>query len=201
MDREPLKTPTESLPSRPSGLSKQRRQIRQLTYLALLFALCLLLSWLEGLLPPPPTPFPLRYGLANIVVMFALLFLRPRAALLLSFLKSGFALLSRGLLAGLLSFTGSLCSLLLLLLLLALFRQKISYFLLSCLAALAHSMAQFFLLYFFYISGSFWVMYPYLVLSSLLTGCLTAFLLQLLFPFLMRAKSWAGLADQASLIS
>ena len=56
-------------------MDRRREQTRRVALLGMLFALAMVLSWLEGLVTPllglPPGVKP---GLANIVVMYALLF-------------------------------------------------------------------------------------------------------------------------------
>ena len=84
----------------------------------MLFALAIVFSVVESLLTPvlglPPG---VKLGLANVVVMYAVLFISRREALLLVLLKAFFALLTRGPTAGFLSFSGSMMSFLLLVLL------------------------------------------------------------------------------------
>ena len=70
----------------------------------MLFALAIALSYLESLVSPLLGLMPaIKLGLSNIVVMYALLFLRTRTALLLVVLKALFAFLTRGATAGFLS--------------------------------------------------------------------------------------------------
>ena len=78
-----------------------------------LFALAMVLSFAESSIAPLLGLAPgMKLGLANVVVMYALLFLGGRAALALVLLKAGFGLLTRGAVAGLLSLAGGLLSLL-----------------------------------------------------------------------------------------
>lgn len=123
-------------------MRSEQIKLRHLTRLALLFALCLVFAYLERLLPPPPLPVPVRYGLANIVVMVALFLQGPRAALALVLLKALAQVFMASPLAGLLSLVGGLCSWLLMTLLLRLGSRRPSLFLTSAAGALAHSFAQ-----------------------------------------------------------
>ena len=67
----------------------------------LLAALALALSFLEGLLPPLPfLPPGAKLGLSNIVTMYAAGTLGLPYAVFLALLKGGFALLTRGAVAG-----------------------------------------------------------------------------------------------------
>ena len=108
----------------------------------LLFALAITLSWLESGIAPLLGLMPaMKLGLANMVVMYALLFLPLRAAWALVFLKALFALLTRGATAGFLSLCGGVLSLLVLLGLLCVPFQVSGY--MFCVSgALAHNLGQ-----------------------------------------------------------
>ena len=84
--------------------------------MGLLLAMALALSILEGFLPPLPSPVPIRYGLSNIAVMATLLFLGRREAFVVAVLKSLFVLMTRGLIAGLVSLSGTVLSVLVMML-------------------------------------------------------------------------------------
>lgn len=166
----------------------RRARTRRLTQIALLVTLALVLSWFESLLPPPPVPVPIRYGLSNLAVMTALLYFPFTAAFLVLCSKALFALVLRGLVAGLLSFAGGLLSLLGMALLLSVFRRRVSYLLLSVWGALLHNLGQFLVILLFYVGASFQVVYPFLLIMGLLTGGLTALLLRLLLVALRRGN-------------
>lgn len=90
---------------------KEKGAARRAALLGVLFALAAVLSLFEGALAPalglPPGVKP---GLANTVVMFALLFLGLPQAACLAVLKALLALLARGAVAGALSLCGGLFS-------------------------------------------------------------------------------------------
>lgn len=80
---------------------------RETAWTGMLFALAIALSWLESMVSPLLGLMPaIKLGLSNIVVMYALLFLRTRTAVLLVVLKALFAFLTRGVTAGFLSLCG-----------------------------------------------------------------------------------------------
>ena len=80
---------------------------KEVALLGVLFALAMALSFMESALTPLLGLLPaMKLGLSNVVVMFALLFLPRRQALLLAILKAVFALLTRGVTAGFLSLCG-----------------------------------------------------------------------------------------------
>ncbi len=168
------------------------RKSTEVALMGLLFALVLALSFLENmissvlLLPPGVKP-----GLANIVVMFCLLCKTKRQALVLVILKSGFALLTRGVLAAALSAFGGFASLLVMILLLK-FMGGSSVLALSVAGAIMHNFSQ--LLLFSILLGGrhVWVYAPILLLAGLAAGVLTTGLLRALLPPLQRL----GLADK-----
>ncbi|MDO5738405.1 MAG: Gx transporter family protein [Eubacteriales bacterium] len=107
---------------------------------AILFALTLVFSTLEQFLPPPPLPLPLRWGVANIVVLYAMLRVGPLMSLSLTILKAGFALLVRGVVAAGLSLGGGLMAFCFAFLLVSLFKPSLAF--LSIMAAMGHQLGQ-----------------------------------------------------------
>lgn len=118
------------------------RKAREAALTGMLFALAIALSFLESAVTPLLGLMPaMKLGLANIVVMYALLFLGTRIAALLVILKALFALLTRGVTAGFLSLCGASLSLLVLWGLLHL-PFTVSGYLFSVCGALAHNLGQ-----------------------------------------------------------
>lgn len=154
---------------------------RRTALLGLLGALALALSFLEGLLPPlPMTPPGFKLGLSNLVCMFAAGSLGLPAALFLALLKGAFALLTRGVSAGLLSCSGAVLSTLVCF---PLLRRKISLRWVGICGALGHNTAQLLCAWALTSKAVLWYA-PMLCLLSLLSGLLTGTLLQLLTPLL-----------------
>lgn len=115
---------------------------RRVAGTGMLFALAIALSWLESCVTPLLGLMPaLKLGLANIVVMYALLFLGTRSAAALVVLKALFALLTRGVTAGALSACGGALSLLVLWALLHAPFPVSGYLYCVC-GALAHNLGQ-----------------------------------------------------------
>ena len=106
------------------------QKAREAAWTGMLFALAIALSYLESAI---------KLGLSNIVVMYALLFLRTRTALLLVVLKALFAFLTRGATAGFLSLCGGALSLAVMLVLLQL---PVSGYIFCAGSALAHNLGQ-----------------------------------------------------------
>lgn len=158
---------------------------RRVALTGMLFALAIALSFLESLLTPllalPPG---IKLGLANIVVMYALVFLSWKPALLLVVLKAGFSLLIRGGMAGLLSLSGGLVSLLLMALLL-LPTKRISLLVISIAGAVSHNLAQ--LLVVALLMGRYTLYYaPILIIAGVVVGIITSLLLRVLMPALAK---------------
>lgn len=157
---------------------------KEVALTGMLFSLALALSWLESCITPLLGLIPaLKLGLSNIVVMYALLFLRTRTALLLVALKALFAFLTRGATAGFLSGCGGLLSLLVLWALLHLPFSVSGYF--FCVSgALSHNAGQ--------LLGASWILSsamalayaPVLLVAGLAVGIVSAILTTSLFAAL-----------------
>lgn len=172
------------------GISVRNGKAKKIALLGMLFALAMVLSFVESFLTPffglPPG---VKLGLANVVVMYAVLCLGKRAALALVVLKAGFGFLTRGAMAGALSLTGGLLSLLVLIALCAM-GQKKEYFILSVSGALAHNCGQLLAIRFFFTASHYTLYYaPVLLIAGLLMGAGTALTLKAVMPALERLKS------------
>lgn len=158
--------------------------------MGLLFALMSALSFLESMLTPwlglPPG---VKIGLANIVVMYALLCLGKGSALTLTALKSLFVLLTRGVTAGALSLGGGMLAFLVMTLLHGP-KHKASLFILSASSAIAHNLGQ--LLVLKLLMRSVYTLYymPILLVSGLVMGSLTVCCLKAMVPALKKLGYW-----------
>lgn len=160
----------------------------RVAFTGLLAALALSFSFLEGLIPPIPVlPPGAKLGLSNIVVLYAAGSLGLPTALFLACLKGGFALLTRGVTAGLLSISGGVLSALVMWLLLQKTRASLS--LVGVCGALSHNAAQ--LCAAWLLTSAAVVFYlPFLVLFGVLTGLLTGLVLKLTLPPLQRIERY-----------
>lgn len=148
----------------------------------MLFALALTLSFAESMLTPLLGLAPgVKLGLANIVVMYALLFLDRRQALLLAVLKGGFALLTRGAVSACLSLCGGLLSLGVMVLLRF---AKPTRLILSASGAIAHNLGQLAAASVLLGSGLALAYAPVLLISGLVMGWLTSLSLSAVIPAL-----------------
>ena len=80
---------------------------KQVALSGMLFALAMALSFAEGALTIPGLLPGMKLGLANVVVMYALLFMGVRQALVLDVLKALFVFLVSGATGGFLSLCGN----------------------------------------------------------------------------------------------
>lgn len=152
-------------------------------FLGVMLSVVFVLSWLEfivsSLLLLPPH---IKLGLANIVIMYCVIFVSKKSALTLSILKSLFVLLTRGPIAGLLSFCGGMLSIIIIIVLIAIFKDKISFIALSVAGALAHNMGQLIAMTPIFGSLMFISYLPVMIVSGVIAGTLTGILLKVTFP-------------------
>lgn len=164
----------------------RNKKAQNIALLGVLFALAMALSFCESGIAPLLGLMPaMKLGLSNIVVMYALLFLSKKQALVLVALKALFALLTRGATAGFLSLCGgglSWCIMVLLLLV----PLPVTGYIFSVCGALAHNIGQ--------LVGAAWLLSDRMALSYapvLLTvgvgvGSVTYAVSKAVFPALQR---------------
>lgn len=159
------------------------KRLRQLTVAGMLSALALVLSFLEGLLPPLPIPGA-RLGLANVTVMFALTGVSFPCAAAVTAVKALFALF-RGGTAFLMSAAGGLAALLLMWLIQRLLRDRVGPVGLGIVGAVAHNMGQWCVAYL--LLGQAMLYYaPLLLLLAVPAGAITGLGLHIVGPYLKR---------------
>ena len=157
---------------------------RQLTLMALLFALAMVLSVLESMLPAlPMLPPGVKLGLSNIVTMYTLFVLGPSRGYAIAVLKSLFVLLvGRGPIGAALSLSGGLVSVTVMLLLSKLPPVRRDYLLLSIFGAVFHNLGQ--LCASVFVVGRIEILrlFPLLVLSGVGMGVVTGLMLRVIMP-------------------
>lgn len=154
---------------------------------ALLFAVALVLSIVENSLPTLPIAVPgIKLGLSNIAVMYALFFLDKKSAFMIATLKASFVLITRGPIAGLLSFCGGMLSLVIMSILLIIFKDKISYFVLSIFGSVFHNVGQFVAISLIYTNMYLWAYLPFLLIAGVIAGAATSTLLRFIIPAFKR---------------
>ncbi len=156
----------------------------KVAFLGLLGASAIVLSFLEGLLPPLPfLPPGAKAGFSNIVTMFTASYLGLVPSLTLCLLKSLFVLSTRGITAFCMSLAGGLLSTLIMWLC---FRLRQSLLITGILGAMTHNTAQ--LLVAMAITGTphLFHYYPFLLVFAIFAGGVTGLLLHYLYPPLCR---------------
>lgn len=161
-------------------------RIRRMALTGLLFALVLVLSVLESQLQlPVPVPG-VKLGLSNIVVMYSLFFVEKKEALLIAVLKSIFVLVTRGAIAAFLSLCGGLLSICTMIVFLLIFKEKISYLMISILGAVFHNVGQILAVSLIYTNISLLPFFPVLLVSGIVAGAATSTLLRVTLPALKK---------------
>lgn len=161
------------------------KNTKRLTLTALLCAVALLLSFIEGMFVFIPQFPGVKVGLSNIAVMFAVFCLNRKTAFSLSILKSLFSLLTRGAMAGLLSLSGGVASVTVMILLSKCFKGT-SVASISVFAALTHNIAQFGVISLVYAPISMLPYLPLLIVSGIVFGVVNAVFLHGIRPALLR---------------
>ena len=157
---------------------------KQVALSGMLFALAMALSFAEGTLTIPGLLPGMKLGLANVVVMYALLFMGAKQALTLDLLKALFVFLVSGPTAGFLSLCGGLLSLLVMWALYDLLPLRPTWFILSVCGALAHNVGQLIGAGFLLSSALSLYYAPVMLVLGLVMGGLTALILRALLPAL-----------------
>ncbi len=164
---------------------KNFSKAKYISYMAMLLTLIVVLSIFEAMLPPfPMLPPGVKIGLANIVTMYTLFFLGKKEAFALNIAKGLFVLITKGFTAGILSLCGGILSICVIILFEFIFKEKISYMVLSILGAISHNMGQLAAIILL-LNNKYTVYYmPILIISGIVMGSITGILLKTLLPVL-----------------
>lgn len=162
------------------------RRTQKLTHLAILLALTVVLSIFESSLPSFVAIPGVKLGLANIAVMYALVCFSKKEAIALNIAKALLAGTTRGAMAAVLSFCGGLLSIIVMIIMLIIFKDKISYIVLSILGAVFHNIGQLAAVYFIMDTYSLLYYLPILIITGVIMGILTGILLNTLLPFIAK---------------
>jgi len=156
---------------------------------AILCGLALCLGFLESLIPPIPLlPPGAKLGFSNIITMFAAGSLGLPSALLIAALKGGFAFITRGATAGIMSLSGGILSAAAMYLLMKCARKVLGLIGISVICALCHNAGQ--LLAAILITDTASIVYyaPALALFGIATGTVTGIVLRAVIPALEKIK-------------
>lgn len=168
-------------------VSKSRFSIRATAATGVLGATMLAFSYIESvvtaLLPLPPGVKP---GIANIVVVFACASMGFGYALLLTVMKSAFAVIISGATAGFISLSGGLLSVAATALLIKKAYGKLSFTGISVLGAVCHNTGQTAAACIILGSAYYAAYFPVLVISAVITGAATGTVLNCVMPSLKK---------------
>lgn len=168
---------------------------KNLTYrtalMAILCALALALGFVESLLPPIPfMPPGAKPGISNIITMFAAGSMGLPAALLIALVKSGFAFLTRGAVAGLMSFAGGMLSATAMFLLLRFAGKRLGMIGISIICALCHNLGQLTAAVFITGTANIILYAPALAVFGVIMGAVTGIVLKAVMPALEKMKKY-----------
>lgn len=163
-------------------MNTRSQKTKMLVLTGLLFAVSLVLAVLENMIPMPIAVPGVKFGLSNIVVMYALFFVGTKQAYGIAVLKAMFVTITRGMVAGALSLSGGVLAITVMLILLAVSKKKASYSITSIAGAISHNIGQFIVISLIYTGTNVWFYFPVLIVSGLIAGLLTAGLLRIILP-------------------
>jgi heptaprenyl diphosphate synthase len=159
---------------------------KKIALTAILLAMTIVLSWAETVfLPNLPTG--VRLGLSNITIMTAVIFTGGKTGVALTVLKSGFVLLTRGVIAGAMSLSGGIFALAVIIPLLK--KTDCSYVFVSVLAATAHIIGQLILSSIITESVYVFAYAPVLLIAGILSGILTGVILKMVVTAMLKIKN------------
>ena len=160
---------------------------RRVAFTGMLFAVALVLSIFESMLPVlPMLPPGVKLGLSNIVTMYALFTLGVREGLTIAVLKACSVFLLRGFVASALSLSGGLTSVCVMLLLSLLPEISKNYLILSIFGAIGHNVGQLILSRYLLGTTTIFYLLPLLVLSGIGMGIVTGIVLKAVMPYINR---------------
>lgn len=154
------------------------KEIKRYTIIAVLSALAVVINLFESFFIPP-VQFGIRFGLANIVSLVAIYFVGKKDMVLINALRVIIANLLRGTIFALvfwISFGGVILSTIAIIIL---FQLKSSLLFTSIISAIAHSVGQVMVVVLVYNQILIASIIPLLLISSIVTGILTAFIAKL----------------------
>lgn len=165
---------------------RKKTPARRVAMMGILFGLALALSYLESMVAPLiPVPG-IKLGLSNIVVMYCVFAVGVGPAYLLGVLKSLFVLMTRGMSGALLSLSGGILSITVMILLRLILRRD-AYTPVSVAGAVAHNIGQLICAALLLREGAvLWYYLPVLAAVGVLVGTLTAVLLRNVVPTLQK---------------
>ena len=169
-----------------------RKQTKRVALMGLLFALALILNFVEQTLPALPIAVPgVKLGLSNIVTMYALVFLDFGSALTITVLKSMSVMFMRGAVAAFLSLGGGVVSLMVM----ALFyyilvrpggNSRVRLVSLGIMGGIFHNVGQISVSCIILKTTAAFAYLPVLLVSGVVMGFLTGTTLAMVYPYFLQ---------------
>lgn len=161
----------------------------KIALVAILCALALCLGFIESLIPPiPMLPPGAKLGFSNIITMFAAGSLGFPTAMLIAVIKGGFAFITRGATAGIMSLSGGILSAAAMFLLMKYVRKALGLIGISVICALCHNAGQLAAAVFITDTASIVYYAPALAFFGIATGTVTGIILRAVIPALEKIK-------------
>ena len=148
---------------------------KRLSYVTMLSALSIVINLFESWFIPP-VQFGIRFGLANIISLITIELFGIEELLIVNIMRILIGSLLRGIIFGSpfwISFGGILLSTIIIIIL---HKLKTSLLFTSIMSAIFHSLGQVLIVSFIYRQSNVMMILPILLISSILTGCLTGFI-------------------------
>ena len=161
---------------------------RRVASMGLLLALAIALNLAENLLPAlPMLPPGVKLGLSNVATIYCLFYLGAGEAVCIAGLKSAFVLITRGVTAGVLSFSGGILSVLVMMAARKLFRKRYAF--ISIAGAITHNLGQLCAAALILKSAAVFYYLPVLLAAGAVMGFVTAALVKIAVPALGRVSA------------
>ena len=174
------------------GKTNRNARVKQTVFMGLLFALAMVLSYIEAMITVPGLPPGVKLGLSNIVTMYCVFFLGWRQAFTLAVLKGFFTLLTRGVVAAYMSTAGGLVSVSVMLFLISLKKLNLSYTLISVFGSLGHNFGQLAMASVIMQSGFVLYYLPIMAVSGVGMGVVTGIILRVMLPYMNKLQPSQG---------
>lgn len=146
--------------------------VKHFSYLSLLVALAVVVNLVENIFIPP-LQFGIHIGLANVFGLIGLVWFGKKSLLTINIIRWLVASFLRGSFLSISFWVAGSGIMLSTLLLIILFSERYSFLFLSMIAAIAHTMGQLLVIILIYHQANIVVLFPLLLLSSLITGYCT----------------------------
>lgn len=161
---------------------------KKIALFGIMGALAIVVSFLEGVFNVPFLPPGAKPGLSNIITLCALTLINFWGGIYIVAAKAVFALITRGGVAFLLSFSGGICSLIVMAALLRTKKCPFSIVGISIIGAIIHNMAQLGVSILITKTPSLIYYLPVLAVFSLISGSVTGVIIKILKPYLQKLR-------------